>query len=452
MTVVIFCLISGVINAITSLVLGILLFVKSYRINTNRYFAYFCFSVACWSVFYSCWLASQNPVMAEYFLRSCMLGVYFIPTTLFHFATNFTNRHASRWFIRFNYIFSFVSMFFTYTPLLAYDIERFLGFWWLKPGVFFHVAFLHFALLWVYALWLFYQGYKAEPKPELRKFKFLVFIAFATTLFGGSQNYLMWYGIPVPPLTNILVSAYVIIVTYGILKQQHDHYQQQLMLSDRYKTFIEITKSVTTSIRDPLTTLKTYSYHFSKHYDDKVFLEKFNGVLAREVQKIQELTDGLSKYSSPEPIRLQRVQVYALLGEVLDTLAHTLNANRVALQRDFQELDSCWLHLDPKQMQQVVTNIVLRSLKTMPEGGQIFISTQKQESSFHIFFKDTGVPIPKEQLDRIFDPLYRYQEDNEGLDLATVFFIIENHGGKIIVESKKDSGNEFMVILPIHEN
>ena len=225
--------------------------------------------------------------------------------------------------------------------------------------------------------------------------------------------------------------------------------QWQIMISQRYQTFTEIAKSMTVAIRDPLTTLKTYSYHYNKRLDDKVFLEKFGHVLSKEIQKIQDLTDGLGKYSSPEPLLIQRTDIYFLMNEVLEGLNHQLNSKKISIHKNYDEKASFWLRVDPKQLQQVLTNIILRAFKAMSSGGKLSVRMEKKDNIFLIFIKDTGIAIPKDQLERIFDPFYRYQEENQGLELAIAFSIIENHGGKILVESSAQKGNEFIIQLPL---
>ena len=218
---VFFCFLSGVINFITTLSLGIFLLLKSSQIKTNRYFAYFCFSVAFWSFFYFLWLWTPGSVMAEYYLRTCMIGVFFIPATFLHFVVNFLNRKMSLWFIAFNYALGIISIFFVYTFFYAYGMDKFIGFWWLQPGPFFHVIILHFALVMSYAFWLlYYYAFHITQEESFKRQIKLVFMAVFIGYISGSMNYLMWYRVPVPPVANALVAAYVLIITYAILKYQ----------------------------------------------------------------------------------------------------------------------------------------------------------------------------------------------------------------------------------------
>ncbi len=217
---VIFCLISGIINFLTTALLGIFILIKSYRVDINRYFVYSCLAVAFWSFFYFMWLATPNPIMAEFYLRTCMIGAFFIPATFFHFIARLLNYKKLFWFIIFNYVFSFTATLFVYTPLYAHSMSRFMGFWWLRPGPFFHIIILHFALVIIYALWCLYQTYRITKEKKFKEQTKLLLIALLIGFISGSTNYLMWYRIPIAPVANILVAVYVFIIAYAIFKYE----------------------------------------------------------------------------------------------------------------------------------------------------------------------------------------------------------------------------------------
>ena len=87
----------------------------------------------------------------------------------------------------------------------------------------------------------------------------------------------------------------------------------------------------------------------------------------------------------------------------------------------------------------------------MPDGGTLTIRSWVKDKSIIIAFKDTGVGIPGEDLAKIFDPFYTTKEKGTGLGLSIAQKIIEEHGGKIEVESRgAGTGAIFRVILPLN--
>lgn len=117
------------------------------------------------------------------------------------------------------------------------------------------------------------------------------------------------------------------------------------------------------------------------------------------------------------------------------------------------------IEIDPDQISQVVNNIVLNAIHSMPGGGLLKVGAETlrvNDDSAHlakgeyvkIFFNDTGCGIPESIIDRIFDPYFTTKDKGSGLGLSTSLAIIKKHGGNILVESEKGTGTTFTVYLP----
>jgi len=122
--------------------------------------------------------------------------------------------------------------------------------------------------------------------------------------------------------------------------------------------------------------------------------------------------------------------------------------------------DDLWkVEIDPGQISQVINNIVLNAVHAMPEGGQIHISAGnivigydhpelKQGRYVKVTIKDTGSGIPKEYLQRIFEPYFTTKHTGSGLGLASTYSIMKRHDGLIEVASDFGKGTTFSVYLP----
>ena len=112
------------------------------------------------------------------------------------------------------------------------------------------------------------------------------------------------------------------------------------------------------------------------------------------------------------------------------------------------------LFANKSNMEEVFSNLISNSINYTPEGGKITIFAAKNKGYLHIMVSDTGLGIPKEDLERIFDRFYRVKNDKTryitgtGLGLPIVKSIIEAHNGKIKVESELDKGSAFNIYLP----
>jgi signal transduction histidine kinase len=113
--------------------------------------------------------------------------------------------------------------------------------------------------------------------------------------------------------------------------------------------------------------------------------------------------------------------------------------------------------IDPSSMEQAFLNIILNAQKAMPRGGTFTVSTValpqrkddgKEVHEVQIIFEDTGVGLPGENLPKIFNPFFSTRSDGTGLGLAIAKNIVEQHGGKIEVESQVNVGTKFIITLP----
>lgn len=133
----------------------------------------------------------------------------------------------------------------------------------------------------------------------------------------------------------------------------------------------------------------------------------------------------------------------------------------LSVNNKFAIPDDLWpVEVDEGQFIQVIHNIVINAQQAMPGGGTIEITagnlpagnedmTHLEDRNYvKITIKDQGVGIPKDLLEKIFDPYFTTKEDGSGLGLTTTYSIVNNHGGYINVESEEGVGTSFHIYLP----
>jgi two-component system sensor histidine kinase/response regulator len=116
--------------------------------------------------------------------------------------------------------------------------------------------------------------------------------------------------------------------------------------------------------------------------------------------------------------------------------------------------ENVMVHIDENYMARVVDNLVTNALKYTPGGGQVKVRATSDENNATIEVSDTGLGIPEQDLPHIFDSFYRVRQgeyeriEGSGLGLSIVKTIVEQHGGKVKVESHPGQGSTFWVSLP----
>jgi signal transduction histidine kinase len=112
---------------------------------------------------------------------------------------------------------------------------------------------------------------------------------------------------------------------------------------------------------------------------------------------------------------------------------------------------------DRDRIKQALLNLIGNAIQYTPENGKVCVSMEKFDEYIRISINDNGPGIPKEDMDHIFDRFYRGEKSRSrnqnsgfGLGLAITQYIVQQHNGKIIVESKPNEGTTFTIELPIH--
>jgi len=102
------------------------------------------------------------------------------------------------------------------------------------------------------------------------------------------------------------------------------------------------------------------------------------------------------------------------------------------------------------KLQQVFMNLILNARDAMPNGGRLSIQTRLVETSLVVDFRDTGIGMPPEVIARIYDPFFTTKDIGQGtgLGLALSYGIVQEHGGRIFVESRPGEGAHFTIKLP----
>ncbi|MGE5218267.1 MAG: ATP-binding protein [Chloroflexota bacterium] len=239
---------------------------------------------------------------------------------------------------------------------------------------------------------------------------------------------------------------------YENLKQSQD----TLRRADRLSSLGLLTAGLAHEIRNPLVAIRTFTQLLPERYDDAEFREGFQGLALKEVDRICGLINDLLSFARPSKPNVAPENI----GDVIENIARILETQAkekgVEILRDFGEsLPKVWI--DREQMKQVFMNLILNAIQAMQAGGSINISTRaisragtEPSGEFvQVEVRDTGVGIPEDNLQHIFDPFFTSKEEGSGLGLAVSHQIVQEHGGFVTVESKVGKGTAFFVHIPV---
>jgi signal transduction histidine kinase len=143
---------------------------------------------------------------------------------------------------------------------------------------------------------------------------------------------------------------------------------------------------------------------------------------------------------------VERIDAAAVLDDVLHALAQRPRPHELKIVRAFPA--SLPLEADRERLRQALRTLCAHAVSAMPEGGELRVGGGVRAGLVEITLTDTGEGILPHELPHVFEPFFTTRRDHDGLGLALVHRIAEEHGGEVTVRSEHGLGTEFTLRLP----
>lgn len=205
-------------------------------------------------------------------------------------------------------------------------------------------------------------------------------------------------------------------------------------------------------IRNPLNFINLSIDHVRSRFRpsteaDQSMFDNLLDSIKSQVGRLNQLVTDFLSYGKPTKLSPQSVNLPQLLNEVVSPLQLQAKEQKIDLlvecDGDLPEIEA-----DEQLLKICLSNLVMNALQAMPTGGQLRITLTSSDRDVQITVSDTGVGIPPEQLDKIFEPYYSTKETGIGLGLAVTKKLVQDHGGTISVNSQLHQGSAFTITLP----
>jgi signal transduction histidine kinase len=171
-------------------------------------------------------------------------------------------------------------------------------------------------------------------------------------------------------------------------------------------------------------------------------------VIGSEIRRLDQVVQGFLKFMRPDDLRLQPVDVGALLEGIARVVEPDAAAAGIKVVCDCPP-GVPPVHGDPEPLRQAFFNLALNACQAMPTGGTLRLTAQPASGRrVALTVEDTGVGIPPAHLPRIFDLYFTTKADGSGIGLSMVFRTIQLHDGEVEVQSTPGTGTRFRVLLP----
>jgi signal transduction histidine kinase len=279
---------------------------------------------------------------------------------------------------------------------------------------------------------------------------FRAFLNYNSTL--QTISIIAFFSIIFIPLKNQIqriIDKYFFRGSIDQIDEENLRLREELQKTEKLKAIATLAAGMAHEIKNPLTSIKTFTEYLPKKHNDPVFVDKFNAIVGNEVDRMNNIVKQLLEFSRPSELKLKKTDINSLLDETLSLLNNDLLKYNIKAQKDYSDIAS--ISVDPAQIRQVFLNLFLNAIDSMKTGGIIHIATgQENTNEVFVSISDAGQGIPKEDIGRIFDPFFTRKDEGTGLGLSVVHGIIKKHRGEITVKSFPEKGTSFMISLPTH--
>lgn len=460
---------SGLINALVAVSFGVLVFLKNWRERQNQIFFLMTAALAVWGFSYWRWLLATEHDAALLWVRLLAVGSVFIPAFFLDWISNLLQqKRKAKFFVSLAYIAAVAVAAFANTEYIITGLEQKLSFpFWPNPGLFYtvYIFFLYVGIV-LYSFYMLYRQYVSEK--QLQKRGQILYILWGSALgFGGGfTNFLLWYGIPIPPYGTFLVAAFpfllgfsvvryglfnaksiateilvffigvilfiqfilskslteyilrgaflILVIAFGVLLirsvyKEVSQREKIEKLSDDKSKFVSFASH---EIRGPLTFIKGTTANILEG-DFGNIREDLKDNLQKIFVRSNEILGLVEQYLDKSKLELGQLKYDMVdfdLGATVSQTIHNYQPSAdqlgVSLEFNAEEGKDYTINGDQAKIKEVLNNLVDNAIKFSPKG-KVEVALSRTDNAVLVKIADSGIGISKETMPILFQEFSR---------------------------------------------
>jgi signal transduction histidine kinase len=204
-------------------------------------------------------------------------------------------------------------------------------------------------------------------------------------------------------------------------------------------------------LRNPLGTMKASAEMLAKNVGPgNEVAREMADFISTEVDRTNSLVTRFLDFARPMALRLEPTDVTQVIDRAIQQIERQQPPFDVSIYKNYSPEVPAFL-LDGELMERVIYNLLLNAAQASPPQGTITVKTRQMDGTVEIAVIDLGSGIDTKHIDNIFNPFVTTKRGGVGLGLAIVSKIVDEHGGRVGVESEPGHGSVFRVYLPMKE-
>jgi len=226
--------------------------------------------------------------------------------------------------------------------------------------------------------------------------------------------------------------------------------QKELADARRLSDIGTLAATVAHELRNPLGVMQTAAYNIRRKKENPL-LDKHLDHIEKKISESDQIINNLLFYSRLKMPHYENVNIYDTLSECITSAKKRFREQKVFVDKRFKSIKGNFIKADPFQVMEIFNNILNNAYQALGDKkGKIEIRAElDMKGLIKIIFKDNGVGIDKDDLEKVFDPFFTRRSKGTGLGLTVCYQIVRLHDGKIEIKSTKNKGTTVTVVLPI---
>ena len=243
-----------------------------------------------------------------------------------------------------------------------------------------------------------------------------------------------------------LTKALGIAISNAKLFEELSKTRAEAVQKEKMATIGTLAAGMAHEIRNPITTIRNFADYLPERYDDKNFMDKFDKLIPREIDRVESIARSLLEFSSVEnAVKDEEFPLYEPVKTVISLLEPQYRTSEIKIICDFSKR-----HIvkgNKVQLQDIIFNIVNYVMAETPKGGSIVIECATDEKGLKLYIRSKDLVVADHIIKDVFEPvsgMYR-EKRGFGFNIFVAKQLIEKSGGRLTISTDKSAGSEFCI-------
>jgi signal transduction histidine kinase len=236
----------------------------------------------------------------------------------------------------------------------------------------------------------------------------------------------------------------------ALLFKERLRQNERMFRAEQLATMGQFAAGIAHELRNPLTAIRSTIQYLENEFEQDTDQRKLAHDILDEVDRLNNIVGNLLSLARPAESNPEEIDICREIERCVNFIETKARSQNIKLETNFEQ-DLPKLRFDQAELRQVLLNVMMNGLQSMPEGGLLLIKASRIAGSDRMLIQvgDEGPGIPADLRHKVFDPFFTTKTGGTGLGLAICNSIVKRYNGEIWIEQTKGGGTEVKISLPV---